>query len=197
VELDHLLRTTWRHPRGGKIGIAAAAIDSGNWTQNTYDFVGPLDPKRRVMAVKGVAGASQVVIHRSQHKYGMSVRNRGGCWLWLVGVDGVKNILFARLQRGDKVRFSDSLQAAYFEELAAEKVQIRYRRGKIERRYEKVSDRARNEALDCLVYSFAAMRSIDAPNWDRRQEELSQEAPVGRPARPSIVSQLAEYNTRR
>lgn len=190
VELDHLLKTTWRHPRGGKIGIAAAGIDSGNWTQNTYDYVGPLDPKRRIMAVNGVAGA-QPVIHRSQHKYGMSVRNRGGCWLWLVGVDGVKNIVFARLQRGDKVRFSDSLQAAYFEELAAEKVMIRYQRGKIVRRYEKVSDRARNEALDCLVYAFAALRSIDAINWDRRQEELSQQVPIGRAGRPSIASMLA------
>ena len=106
-ELDHLFRTSWPHPLGGRIGITAAAIDSGTWTQHVYDFVGPLDPRRRIMAVKGIAGASQVVIHRSQHKYGMSVRNRGGCWLWIVGADTCKTVLFSRLQRGDKIRFSD------------------------------------------------------------------------------------------
>ena len=71
---------------------------------------------------------------------------------------------------------------------------ITYKRGKITRRFEKVSDRARNEGLDCLVYAFAALKSIDAINWDRRRDELSlQHRPT---SRPSAVSQLAGYGQR-
>ena len=41
---------------------------------------------------------------------------------------------------------------------------ITYKRGKITRRFEKVSDRARIEGLDCFVYSYAAMKAIDVIN---------------------------------
>ena len=70
--------------------IDAAAIDSGDgdWTDRVYSFAFPR-AGRRVMAIKGVAGA-RPSIQASKGKV------RGGR-LWLVGVDTVKTTIFSRL----------------------------------------------------------------------------------------------------
>jgi phage terminase large subunit GpA-like protein len=83
----------------------------------------------------------------------------------------VKTQLFNRLQRGRSIRFSDTLEAVYFEQLAAEKLVIRYRFGRPIRRFERVSGRARAEALDCLVYAIAARHAVPV-QWPARENAL-------------------------
>lgn len=71
-------------------------------------------------------------------------------------------MIFARLRvnepGGGYVHFSDGLEDEYFKQLTAEKVVTKYQKGFKRRIYEKI--RPRNEALDCLVYAYAAYAII-------------------------------------
>ena len=168
TELDELLRTRWKHPHGGQLKIDACAVDSGDgdWTDKVYSFCFPR-ASRRVMAIKGMFG-SRPAIQVSASKV------KGGR-LWLVGVDTVKTTIFSRLQRGQSIRFSNSLEAVFYEQLASERRVIRYKRGMPVRRFERIQGR-RAEALDCMTYAFAA-RSAAPIQLDARADELRALAP--------------------
>jgi phage terminase large subunit GpA-like protein len=104
----------------------------------------------------------------------------------LVGIDTIKNVIFDRLQRARGIRFSNSLEPVYCEQLASERRVVRYSRGQPKARFERVSERRRNEALDCLVYATAA-RSAFAVNWQRQEDLAKAKEPVRKP----IWSKLA------
>ena len=161
AEVDELLKTKWNHPHGGRIGVDALAIDSGDgeWTARVYDFCFPR-ANRRVMAVKGMYG-SRPEIEVSKGKVGAHGAHRGR--LWIAGVDVIKTTLFDRLQRGQRIRFSNTLAPIFYEQLASERRVVRYRRGQQVRRFERVSGRAKAEALDAVVYAFAARKAITTP----------------------------------
>jgi phage terminase large subunit GpA-like protein len=171
-ELDALLRSTWRHPAGGTLRVDAAAIDSGDgaWTQKVYDFTRARFA-RKVLAVKGASG-NRPPLTRATTK---------GAILFIAGVDGLKSQIFQRLARGRTIRFSDRLEAEYFEQVASERVVIRYVRGVPVRQFVRVPGR-RAEALDCLVYALAA-RHVLTVNLDRRAEELASQAAPKAPPR--------------
>lgn len=172
AELDDLLRTSWPHPKGGVLRLDSAIIDSGDgeWTSSVYSFCRPRYG-RKIMAGKGVAGTRPPVT-ASQAK---------GVRLFLIGVDGLKSQILTRLSRGRTIRFSDSLETAWYEQLASERRVVRYVRGQPVRRFERKPG-MRAEALDCVVYAFAARQLVTA-NMDRREEELSTPA-----ALPPVVS---------
>ena len=110
-ELDELLRTSWRHPYGGWVSVDAAVCDAGDGDH--YDTVlNFCVPKMRwrVFAGKGLYGARPGF----QMAKGKTIANR----LALIGVDTIKNIVFDRLQRGQSIRFSKSLEPIYYEQCA-------------------------------------------------------------------------------
>lgn len=154
AELDELLRTKWIHPGGHAIGLSATIMDSGDRTDRVYAFCFPR-LNRRIFAGKGVAG-TRPICEPSKSKV------RGGGRLQLVGVDTVKSMLYDRLSRGRMIRFSDSLELVYFEQLASERKVVRYVRGQPVRRFERKPG-AQAEALDCCVYAFAARHIIQLP----------------------------------
>ena len=162
-ELDDVLNMRFAHPLGGRIGLDATAIDSsdGETMEDVYRFCFPR-ARRKVLAIKGVEGNRQW-IEKSKQKI------RGGA-LWIVGVDGIKSHLTSRLSRTRSIRFSASLPPAWFEQLASERVIIRYSRGQPRRRFERIPGR-RAEALDCTVYAFAARQIVNV-NWDQRADDL-------------------------
>lgn len=162
AELDDLLRTAWPHPGGGTLRLDSAIIDSGDgeWTASVYSFCRSRF-SRKIMAGKGVAGTRPPVT-ASQAK---------GVRLFLIGVDGLKSQILTRLSRGRSIRFSADLEAVWFEQLASERRVVRYVRGQPVRRFERKPG-MRAEALDCVVYAFAARQLVTA-NMDRREEELS------------------------
>jgi phage terminase large subunit GpA-like protein len=161
-EVEELLRTRWQHPFGKPLVIEACAIDSGDgeWTQRVYSFCFPR-ASRRVMAIKGQFGTRPVI-------KASATKMKGGR-LWIVGVDVVKASIFTRLQRGSMIRFSDSLEPVYYEQLASERRVVRYSGGQPIRRFERVSGRARAEALDCLVYATAARHALPLNVLHREQ----------------------------
>lgn len=170
TELDEVLRSTWKHPHGGRLKIDAAVVDSGDGgiTEKVYSFCFPR-LSRRIWAGKGVSGPRQA--------FQMSKSLVRGGRLFLVGVDGIKATLFDRLKRGAQLRFSAGLDAAYFAQLASERRVVRYVKGQPVRRFERIPG-ARAETLDCLVYAFAARRGVPL-NFDQREDELR-----GAPAAP-------------
>ena len=175
AECDDVLRTTWPHPHGGTLRLDAAIIDSGDggWTERVYAFCRPRFG-RKIMAGKGVAGTRPPAT-LSQAK---------GVKLFLVGVDGLKAQILTRLARGRTIRFSDTLETAWYEQLASERRIVRYVRGQPVRRFERKPG-MRAEALDCVVYAFAA-RSLVAANLDRREEELASVAAIA-PAVKTVI----------
>jgi len=176
AELEELLRTRWKHPHGGRLKVDATVIDSGDgdWTEKVYAFCFPR-LSRRVLAGKGVSG-TRPAIQVSQS------RVKGGR-LFLVGVDGLKNQIINRLSRGRSIRFSCTLEAVYYEQLASERKVIRYTRGQPVRRFERKPG-MRAEALDCMVYGFAARHMITV-SADRREEELRHETQATAP--PAVI----------
>jgi len=172
-ELDDLLLTRWQHPNGGKVKVDAAVIDSGDGgtTDVVYSFARPRYA-RRIVAGKGVAG-TRPAIQASGSK----------SKLFLVGVDGLKAQILTRLARGQSIRFSHTLEASWFEQLASERRVVRYVRGQPVRRFERKTG-MRAEALDCVVYGFAARHLVSA-DLDRRESELSNDRPIV--AAPAVI----------
>ena len=177
AEHDELIRTTWRHPNGGTLKVDACVVDSGDgdWTERVYAYCHPR-LNRRVMAGKGVFG-------NRPHIMASKSKVRGGR-LFLIGVDGLKTTIISRLARGKSIRFSDSLEPVYFEQLTSERKVLRYAKGQPVRRFERKPG-AQAEALDCLVYAFAARQGITI-SFDQREDALKMpEAAVV--ARPRVI----------
>jgi phage terminase large subunit GpA-like protein len=111
---------------------------------------------RKVFAIKGMGGEGKPVAGRP------SKNNVGRCPLFPIGVDTVKDLMFARMRIQEMgpgyMHFSDKLNDEYFRQLTAEKIVTRYHKGYKKRVFEKI--RARNEALDCMVYAYAAYAII-------------------------------------
>jgi phage terminase large subunit GpA-like protein len=179
--LDDLLRQRWKHPHGGTLKVDAAVIDAGDGGH--YDTVLKFSNarlSRRILAGKGAAGFARPMIQPAKTKKGR---------LFIVGVDGIKSQIIARLARGRTVRFSHSLTEAYFEQLASERRIVRMAGGRPVARFERKPG-ARAEALDCLVYGLAAKAAItlNAAAFDQREDELRTPTPPKAPL-PVIRSQ--------
>jgi phage terminase large subunit GpA-like protein len=165
-DLDDHLKQRWRHPFGGMIGVDAAAIDAGSGGH--FDRVmkfAAARAARRVFAIKGAPGFGRPAFKASQ-----SLKSRGSERLYIVGVDSLKLLLFERLKRSSQIRFSDTLDASYFEQLASERLVTKFSRGRPERRFE-LAPGKRNECLDALIYATAAREGC-AIALDAREEAL-------------------------
>ena len=61
----------------------------------------------------------------------------------------IKSLLFQRLKRGQTIRFSDSLDAAYFEQLCSERLITKMMRGRPERRFERIPGKRAETLIAC------------------------------------------------
>jgi phage terminase large subunit GpA-like protein len=129
AEVDDLLKRDFRHPKGGVLRYDAALIDSGDGgtSDAVYAFCRPRTG-RRIFALKGVPGMKRPLVERAATK---------GIALQLVAVDVAKTRLLNALRAGTGWRFSDSLSATWFEQLAAERRVVRYTRGQPVARFER------------------------------------------------------------
>jgi phage terminase large subunit GpA-like protein len=154
--LDSYLFARYETENGRQIAIRAACIDSGgHFTNSVYAYC-KKNAGRKVFAIKGMGGEGKPVAGRP------SKNNVGRCPLFPIGVDTVKDLMFARMRIQESgpgyMHFSDKLNDEYFRQLTAEKIVTRYHKGYKKRVFEKI--RARNEALDCMVYAYAAYAII-------------------------------------
>ena len=154
--LDSQLFKQYETESGRQIAIRAACVDSGgHFTNSVYTYC-KKNAGRKVFAIKGLGGEGKPIAGRP------SKNNVVKCPLFGIGVDTVKDLLFARMriqeQGAGYIHFADHLNDEYFRQLTAEKVVTRYHKGYKKRVFEKI--RARNEALDCMVYAYAAYSII-------------------------------------
>jgi phage terminase large subunit GpA-like protein len=178
LDLARVLETTtFDHPNGPRLRIAASAVDSGgHHTQAVYSFVAPRF-YQRIWAIKGVAGPGRPVMGRP------SRNNIGKVHLFPVGVDAAKTLIYQRLQittpGAGCCHFPKRYPADYFAQLVAEKVRTKYSKGFPRREWVKPAG-VRNEALDCRVYATAALEGLNidpASILDTLEAEEPQEAP--------------------
>ena len=98
----------------------------------------------------------------------------------------IKALLFYRFRIKDEespgfIRFDESLDIDWFEQLGAEKMGRTYQRGQLTHTFKPVPGR-RNEALDCMAYNVAALAVLNVRNWDlleKKQNALSRHETAG------------------
>lgn len=157
---------------GIPLRISAACVDSGNWTQEVYNAVRPLQAQG-VMAIKGSKDAARPVIGRASKKESDSRGRtaRRGVNLWLIGVNSAKTTLMQRLlgdtdreEEHQLIHFPGDLTDDYYAMLTAERFDL------AAKRWVKKPG-VRNESLDTLVYAYAAALSPTVRIHMRREAD--------------------------
>ncbi|WP_298938127.1 phage terminase large subunit family protein [uncultured Ruegeria sp.] len=171
-ELFEYLGQTFEHESGALIRIVATCVDTGGSKGLTTAAYGQLAGKhrRKIFAIKGKGGWDRPVVSPpSKTKTGRKGRP---VTLFTVGTDETKLIVARRmmLETGPGTcHFPDTRDPEYFEQLTAERLVTKMIRGFPFREWHK--NRDRNEALDCRVYAYAALK-IDNPNIRHRLVRL-------------------------
>lgn len=187
-DVDDLLQAKIPHARAvPDMAVRAACVDSGgHHTAAAYEFARKR-MSRRVWAIKGRGGAGVQVWPRKPS------RGKGNAPVFIVGVDGLKDRLAARLSIIEPgpgaLHFSDTLDEAWFDQLTAEKMRIKYTNGRPVRTWVPKPGFARNEALDCNVYASAALHGLYASGLRLNDEaERMMDIPLKseRGARPAV-----------
>lgn len=159
ADLDAFLRSTY--PCCGNqpdLPIRATCIDTGgHHTKAAYEFC-RTRLARRIWGIKGRGGAGIPVWPRRPS------RTKGKVPLFIIGVDAVKDSLFARLRLTESgpgcMHFPQERDADYFRQLTAERVVTRFERGRPIRSWQPRREGERNEALDTYVYATAALHGL-------------------------------------
>jgi phage terminase large subunit GpA-like protein len=195
-QLDVLVMHQWDHVGGGKLRADVVAVDSGGHaTAEVYQYA-----RERagagVVAIKGQSQRGKPPIGKAT-KVDINAKGRTlkrGAQVFPVGGDTIKTTLFGRLKHNERgagyLHFHAQTGAEYFEQLTAEKQALRYVKGFPVREWVKKPS-ARNEALDCLVYAYAAV-NLMYQRYDRRtiwdQLEKRLEKGDAKPAAPRLRS---------
>lgn len=146
-------------------------------------------PARRIWAIRGRGGPGIPVWPRRPTR-----TNKGNIPLFIIGVDAVKDAVYARLRLAEPgpgaIHFRRRLDADYFRQLTVERVVTRFERGRPIRSWQPKRDGERNEALDTTVYAMAALHGLISMGL-RLNEEAdvpAKGAPApGQPAEPPRV----------
>jgi phage terminase large subunit GpA-like protein len=141
---------------------AVTCIDSGgHHTQAVYAFCQQRF-RRRVYAVKGMAGFGRMVWPKR------ASRIKKGGQLFIVGVDSAKDSIYARLKLTTAgpgyCHFPKDRGDEWFRGLTSESVIVKYSKGFPVRVYQH-RDGYPNEPLDCRVYAYAGLCSLNIRNW--------------------------------
>ena len=200
-QLDTVLATEWEQESGKTLKVAQMAVDSGgHCTHEVYRYVRDR-VGQGVIAIKGSSRRNSAAVGKGS-KVDVNWRGRvikRGVTLYQLGTDTIKTTLFGRLRHNQAtggLHFGMAADEDYFKQVTSERQALRYHRGfPIREWVKKAGDR--NEALDCLVYGYAAMllygrRMNQATMWEqlRVQLEEGKKAPLrsrkkAAPAAPS------------
>jgi phage terminase large subunit GpA-like protein len=164
AQADSVLSQEYTHESGAKMKVMAVGVDTGgHYTHEAYMFC-RARKHRHVFALKGSSQPGRPALGKPS-KQDVNFKNqviKGGVDLWLIGTDTIKATIYARLKHaGDSgagcPHFPIGLTNDYYKQLTAEKQITKYTNGHPKRIWVK-KDGARNEALDCEVYSYAALQ---------------------------------------
>lgn len=160
--LDEVLVHEYLHESGVRLPISATFIDSaGHRTDHVYDY-GYRNQSRRFYVSIGKSGNYPIIRTPSMPRK----RAQGGrkVPLYVVGVDAAKALFMSRLKLEEagpgyvhipnKPWADDELIAQF----TSERLMTRWHKGRPKTEWKKT--RARNEMLDCMVLSIAALRRL-------------------------------------
>ena len=165
-DLDAYLKKRFKTDTDRIIPISCTTIDSGgHHTNMVYQFTKPRQG-RRVFAIKGLSTAGKPIANRP------TFVGKNKAVLYGVGTDSAKEAVFARLATDPDqttLHFCSDLDEEYFKQLTAEKRITKFVRGRKTLAWKQI--RPRNEALDTLVYNFAAIYILN-PNFDSIEHKI-------------------------
>lgn len=202
VKLAPMLERKFQHQNGPWLSVKAAAIDTGgHYTHQAYVFTRGHQNKNW-FAVKGESRPGQPIKGRKSF---VDVNERGrvikrGATLWLVGTDTAKDLLHGRFAVAEVgpgyVHFPVDMPPEFYAQLTSEsRVLAKTARGD-DYRWIKPAG-ARNEVLDCTVYSLFCAQMLDLHKYSdlmwRRLESAVEpdlfDAPTDAPPRPAVSIQ--------
>ena len=176
-QLDNLLNKPYMNESGHWMTIEAGFIDSGYQTQFVYEWADKYN-QRNVFASKGRAGQIPLVSAPSQKKRGKLYRRPHV--FYTIGVDEGKAVILSQLRIEEQgagychlpVETEDGREICnkvYINQLLAEELKMDERTGKL--KWVNTAHDKRNEALDCKVLAFAALRLKEPIAWyDRKRK---------------------------
>lgn len=199
LEVDAYLLQTFHREDGKRLLIEAACIDSGGHnTQAVYDFV-VSRKRRRVWAIKGMAGAGRLAWPKKANRTPKSRAN-----VFIVGVDTIKSVLYGRLGKVSEpgpgyIHLPQDADADFCKQLTSEKSLTKYVRGRPSVVWEPREKGAAQEAQDCWVYGYAAMLGRGGPKFLQRllqRKEPGRATQNPEPSEPIEPSQQAEQEAK-
>jgi phage terminase large subunit GpA-like protein len=191
--------TEWPTESGKSLKVAQMAIDSGgHCTHEVYRYVRDRLAQGAV-AIKGSSRRNSPALGKGS-KQDVNWRGRvikRGVTLYQLGTDTIKTTLFGRLrhnQQAGGLNFGMAADEEYFRQITSERQALRYHRGfPIREWVKKAGDR--NEALDCMVYAYAALllfgrKMNQATMWEqlRAQLEEGKKAPLRSRRKPQAAA---------
>ncbi|MDP5277156.1 phage terminase large subunit family protein [Chengkuizengella axinellae] len=165
-ELDNFLSRTWFKEDQTGIKISCTCIDSGgHYTTEVYRFCKKRE-HRRIFAIKGQGGDGVPLVGR------MTRTKREKCALFIIGVDGGKELVMSRLKKDFEgpgychyPRQADKgYDEEYFRGITSEKRVVRIHKGRPKIEWIKKGG-VNNEPLDLRNYATAALELLN-PNLD-------------------------------
>lgn len=183
--LDELLDETWTAPSGAAMHLERLAVDSGAFTEEVYRWAKPWRNNRRVMLVKGdhrqsvvlgVPSPTSVTFQGKKARYGVRV--------WPIGSDKAKEWLYRKLDleapaEGEAyppgyVHLSTRCGTDEIRQLVSEELRTGKDKHGRPRPEWHLKPGARNEALDCWNYAYAA--AIDLGLWRLSEADWARRA---------------------
>ena len=164
-QVDDIINRTYPRADGESVKVSAVGIDSGgHFTSEVYAYCRERR-KKGVFALKGQSQRNKPPIGKPSkvdiNYKGQVLKNSAE--LFPVGVDTIKSTLFGRLKHNETgpgyIHFHNEAGQEYFKQLTAERQVVRYVKGFAIREWKKKPG-DRNEALDVLVYSYAALNFL-------------------------------------
>ncbi|HDD8906167.1 TPA: phage terminase large subunit family protein [Escherichia coli] len=174
--VDAVIRKKYRHADGTEISISRVCWDTGGIDQNIVYQRSRKHGTFFVLPIKGASVYGKPVITMPKK------RNQRGVFLCEVGSDTVKEMLYARFAlpvvSASEVapytfRFPDNpdiFSDVEAKQLVAEELVEKVVNGRVKLQWD--ARKRRNEALDCLVYAYAALR-ISVQRWQLDLDALA------------------------
>jgi phage terminase large subunit GpA-like protein len=165
-ELDEYIKQKFKTDCQRVLPVSCVCIDSGgHHTNQVYQFTKPRQ-SRRVFSIKGINQLGKPIANKP------SFVGKNKAVLYPVGTDTAKEAIFARLStdvENSTLHFPADVDEEYFKQLTAEKRITKFVRGRKSLIWKQI--RSRNEALDTMVYNFAAIYILN-PNFDIIEQKI-------------------------
>lgn len=173
ADLGDTLRLRWPHASGASMSLAGVGIDSSFIPATVYAFCKKMRAKW-IWPLRGRAGEHWPVVENMAARIRRMLKRKAKrIRPELVGVDEAKLIIMRRLKLAEPgpgfCHFPSDREKEYFAQLTGEQRVMRKVNGRLVPAW--VKTRARNEALDCRVYGYAALK-LAAPDFESLKKTL-------------------------